>query len=144
MQEEYSAGAIVFYRSKQLLFLLLHYSKGHWDFPKGHVEPGETELAAMLRELEEETGITDVKILPKFREKIDYFFTENGKKIKKHVVFFLVESKTNQVRLSHEHTDYKWLCYEDAIKKVTFKNARDVLKKAYEFLKQSSLGDFFE
>jgi len=142
MEEERSAGAIVFYRAEKLLFLILHYSKGHWDFPKGHVEKGETDIAAMLRELKEETGIEDAKIVPKFRETINYFFTENGRKIKKQVVFFLVESGTNNVKLSHEHTDYAWLPYAEAMKKVTFNNARDVLKKAYEFLKQSSLSAF--
>jgi len=68
---------------------------------------------------------------------------ENGKKVRKQVVFFLVESKTKEVKLSFEHTDYAWLPYEKAIETLTFGNARKVLKKAYDFLKQRSLGDFF-
>jgi 8-oxo-dGTP pyrophosphatase MutT (NUDIX family) len=143
MEEEKSAGAVTFYREKgNIEFLLLHYGKGHWGFPKGHIEANETETQAMLRELEEETGIKDVKIIPNFRECITYFFMDNGKKIKKQVVFFLVESKTKDVKLSFEHTDYAWLPYKKAIETLTFGNARKVLKKAYDFLKQCSLGDF--
>ena len=144
MEEEKSAGAVTFYKEgSNIEFLLLHYGKGHWGFPKGHIEANESEEQAMLRELEEETGISDAKIIPNFREHITYFFMENGKKIRKHVVFFLVESKTKEVKLSFEHTDYAWLPYEKAIETLTFGNARKVLKKAYDFLKQRSLGDFF-
>ena len=143
MDEERSAGAVTFYKGRgNIEFLLLHYGKGHWGFPKGHIEANETEMQAMLRELEEETGIKDAKIVPNFKESITYFFMENGKKIRKQVVFFLVESKTKDVKLSFEHTGYAWAPYEKAIETLTFKNARGILKKAHSFLKQRSLGDF--
>jgi len=143
MREEKSAGAATFYIGENgPEFLLLHYGKGHWGFPKGHIEANETETQAMLRELEEETGIKGAKIIPNFRERITYFFMDNGKKIKKQVVFFLVESKTKDVKLSFEHTGYVWLPYEKAVETLTFGNARKVLKKAYDFVKQRSLGDF--
>src|SRR3989338_2610417 len=58
-------------------YLLLRHSAGHWDFPKGHVEHGETDETTTRREIEEETGIKDVKILPDFKEKIHYFFKQN-------------------------------------------------------------------
>jgi len=62
MEEEKSAGAVTFYKEgSNIEFLLLHYGKGHWGFPKGHIEANESEEQAMLRELEEETGINDVK-----------------------------------------------------------------------------------
>jgi len=143
MRNETSAGCVVFVRENAgLQFLLLHYSKGHWDFPKGHIEGNESAKEAMLRELKEETGIASVKVIPGFEEHITYFFKQNGETIKKKVIFFLVESATKEVKLSFEHMGYEWLPYKKAVKKVTFNNARQVLKKAYEFLKQRSLGDF--
>ncbi len=143
MRNEISAGCVVFVRENAgLQFLLLHYSKGHWDFPKGHIEGNESAEEAMLRELKEETGIASVKVIPGFEERITYFFKQNGETIKKEVIFFLVESATKGVRLSFEHIGYEWLPYKEAVKKVTFNNAKQVLKKAYEFLKQRSLGDF--
>ncbi|MEM4662424.1 MAG: bis(5'-nucleosyl)-tetraphosphatase [Candidatus Diapherotrites archaeon] len=139
MNKEKSAGAVVFYGFDPRLYLLLHYSKGHWDFPKGHVEKNESDLEAMLRELKEETGISDVVVIPGFRETISYFFSENGRKVSKTVTLFLVKSKTQNVVLSSEHVGYAWLPYEEALKKITFKNAAEVLKKANDFLKQKRL-----
>ncbi|MEM4598137.1 MAG: NUDIX domain-containing protein [Candidatus Diapherotrites archaeon] len=134
MRHEKSAGAIVFFGSMPRVFLVLHYAKGHWDFPKGHIEKGESEQEAMLRELQEETGLSGVNILDGFSERINYFFTENREKIKKDVVFFLVESKTKNIRLSDEHVGYEWLPYEEAFKRITFRNSAEVLKKAKDFV----------
>ena len=47
--DEVSAGGVVFYRGDALVYLLLYYPAGHWDFPKGNVEPGETPEKAALR-----------------------------------------------------------------------------------------------
>jgi bis(5'-nucleosidyl)-tetraphosphatase len=115
-------------------FLLLRYPQGHWEFPKGHVEEGENEKETALRELEEETGLNNVSLIDGFREMMNYKFTYKEKMISKDVVFFLGIVNCNDVDLSHEHQDYDWLSYEDAMQKVTFKNARIVLRKAKDFL----------
>lgn len=133
MPQETSAGFIVFNKDK---ILLLHYGAGHWDFPKGHIEKGENLTGTARRELEEETGIKDIYIVPKFEEKIEYFFKRDGKVVHKEVVFFLAETRTSDVKLSDEHIGYKWLSYEDAIGQVTFKSAKDLLMKARKFLKK--------
>ena len=141
---EKSAGCVLFYREKKPLFLLLKYGLGHWGFVKGHIEENETPIEAMLRELEEETGIrkSDVKVFKGFEEKVTYFFSKEGEKVRKEVIFFLAESKTKEVRLSYEHKAYLWLPYEEALKKLTFDNVKEVLKKANNFLKQRSLWQF--
>ena len=89
MIKEKSCG-VVLYRfadSGSVEILLLHYPGGHWDFPKGHMEEGEKEIQTALRELEEETGIKNVKIIDDFRGKIHYFFVRNGETISKIVVY---------------------------------------------------------
>ena len=136
MVHQKSCGAIIFYASdaKHREYLLLHYETGHWDLVKGHVEKGEREESTTLREAREETGL-GIKILPGFRETIKYLFRQDNKLINKEVVFFVAEAKTKNVRLSWEHIGYEWLTFDDAIEKLTYKNAKDVLKKSDKFLK---------
>ena len=58
MIREKSSGAVVFRQAgKKIKYLLLHYESGHWDFPRGHIERGETEQITAAREIKEETGL---------------------------------------------------------------------------------------
>ncbi len=135
MKFEQSAGAVVFLKEKESIkYLILQYAAHHWDFPKGHIEKGEEELETVKRETQEETGITDLSIVPDFKEKIAYFFSADKEKIKKEVVFYLAQTRTKAVKLSFEHEDFLWLPYDEACDKVTFKTAKDILKKANDFL----------
>jgi 8-oxo-dGTP pyrophosphatase MutT (NUDIX family) len=131
---ERSCGAVVFRRSQETEYLLLHYEAGHWDYVKGQVEPKESEKDTVIRELEEETGITDVRFVEGFREEISYFYRRGGRTVKKEVVFFLVETRSRDVRLSYEHVGHEWLNYEKAMAKLTFDNAKRVLTKAHRLL----------
>jgi len=135
---ERSTGAVIFHDDSEREFLLLHYESGHWDYVKGHIENDESEIRTLIRETEEETGIKeeDIKIIDGFKEKIEYFYRHEGKVVKKEVVFYLARSKTKYVKISHEHIGYKWLPYDEALNQLTFKNAKDILKKADIFLKQ--------
>ncbi|MBS3157989.1 NUDIX domain-containing protein [Candidatus Woesearchaeota archaeon] len=136
-KKEKSCGVILFRTNKKTnsrFYLILHYAEHHWDYPKGHVEEGEIEEQTFRRELEEETGITEIKIIHGFREKIEYSFEHKNKQISKEVIFFLAETEEEKVRLSDEHTGFKWLKYEDALDQVTFKNAKNLLEKAEAFL----------
>ena len=135
MKNERSAGAVVFRKDKEIMYLLLHYEAKHWDFPKGNVEKGETDIETVKREIEEETGIKDVRIAPKFKEKMQYYFKFKDELINKTVVFYLARTETEHIKLSFEHIDSKWLAYDDAMDKLTFKNAKEILKKANKFIK---------
>ena len=137
MGREKSCGAVVFRRSKEgIKFLILHYEAKHWDFPKGKLELNETEEEAAKREIKEETGIGDVQFAEGFKQKISYFYRKNDEVIHKEVVVFLAETKTEEVKLSFEHIGYAWMGYENAEKKLTYNNSKEVLKKADEFLKK--------
>lgn len=131
MPSERSAGVVVFDKESKK-YLLLRYKSGHWDFSKGLVEKGESDLQAALRELKEETGLKDVEVIENFTRKINYFYKFEGKTVFKEVIFFLVTTKTNKVKISWEHIGHKWLGYENAVKKITYNNSRRVLKAANE------------
>jgi bis(5'-nucleosidyl)-tetraphosphatase len=132
---EKSCGAVVSLKNSEVNYLLLRYGAGHWDFVKGNVEPNESEKDTVIRELREETGIVDARFIDDFREKIEYFYRRQGATIHKEVIFFLIETHTEKVKLSYEHVGYTWLNYQRAMEKLTFKNAKDVLQKAHELLK---------
>ena len=133
MKEEVSAGVILF-NELDGRFLLLNYPSKHWDFVKGKMEEGETFHETALRETDEETGIKDVEFLDGFKEEIEYYFRADNQDIHKKVIFFLGKTKTTDIILSHEHLDFIWLDYNNALDKITYKNAKDLLKKSKEFL----------
>jgi len=135
MIEETSAGIVLFRKEdSKILFLLLHYPSGHWDFIKGKMEEGESTHETAIREAKEETGITDIAFLENFEEWIKYEFQYQGELIHKKVVFFLAETKTKQVIISHEHLDYTWMDYNTSMEKTTFDNAKTVLTRAQMLL----------
>lgn len=145
MPREKSAGAIIFRTEhNEPYYLLLHYPSGHWEFAKGHIEEKENFEKTIRREVQEETGIKDLKIIPGFKEYIKYFFKKTynlkgeAKKrapwVFKLVVFFLAETKTAEVKISQEHKNFLWLPYQQALKRLTYKNAKELLKKAHDFI----------
>ncbi len=167
MPVERSAGAVIFRKEEgKIFYLLLHYPsatrrpKEYWDFPKGHIEKRENLEETAKREVEEETGLKDLKLIEGFKEWIKYFFrlprvgktvspegerqkpkvsgarvgVSRGKTIFKIVTFLLAETKTKEVKISEEHIDYKWLPYEKALGQLAFKNAKEILKKANDYL----------
>ncbi len=140
MPRERSAGAVVFYiQEKTPIYLLLHYKSGHHDFPKGNIEENEEEIETVRREIREETGIEDIDFMDGFREEINYFYRRSGRTIFKTVVFYLARSNTRGIKLSYEHIGYRWLEYQEAVEKVTFKNSKDILKKANDYLKSRGI-----
>ncbi|HEX8341071.1 MAG TPA: NUDIX domain-containing protein [Tepidisphaeraceae bacterium] len=136
MKHERSAGIVVFRDppGAERLFLLLDYGR-HWDYAKGHVEAGEDDRAAAVRELAEETGITQADFVDGFSREITYVFkNRHGGFIRKVVMFFAARTEEETVELSHEHVGYAWLPGEAALKQLSFANAKDVLRAAIEFL----------
>ena len=138
MPTERSAGVLVYRlpsRHADPEFLLLDYGR-HWDYPKGHVEKGEDDRTAALRELAEETGISAVELHDGFQHEMTYFFRHKKRGlIRKTVVFFLGKADAQaEVTLSDEHVAAEFLPYAAALQRVTYKTAKDALKAAKAFL----------
>jgi bis(5'-nucleosidyl)-tetraphosphatase len=137
MIEETSSGALIYRddpaRSTRL-FLVLHYPAGHWDFPKGAVEKGETEEQAAKREILEETGIRVSTFISGFRKEIEYYYRRQNNLAHKRVIFFLANTMESKVRISFEHSGYDWLTFDQLLRRLTFENAKNVLREADSFL----------
>ena len=135
---EHSCGFVLFRQlEEKRYFLLMHYKAGHWDFPKGHIEKEEEEEETARRELEEETGITRVAVLPGFKYEYEYEFgtrSSHGGRSKL-VTFMLARTDEHEVRVSHEHKGARWVPYSRGIHMVTFENAKRMLASAEEFLR---------
>ncbi len=137
MINETSAGIVIYRQLKtSRQYLLLHYPSGHFDFPKGHIEKNELEREAALRELSEETGIKKIIWTPGFREKIRYKYLRGEKYSTKEVIFFLASTTQEKIIISFEHQGSVWLPYEEALQKITYSQAKNILKKAEDFLRK--------
>lgn len=135
MPIEKSAGAVIFRReSNKTYYLIIQYGLGHWDFPRGLIEKGEAIEETARREIEEETGIKELQFLEGFKETIRYFYKFKGENILKFVTYFLAETREEEVELSFEHKDFKWLIFEEAQSQLTFKSSKGILEKAHEYL----------
>lgn len=133
---EISAGAVIFRKNSRLQFLLLHYPSGHWDFVKGKIEVNENPNQTTIRETKEETGITDLNFVNGFEESVEYEFQYDRELIHKKVIFFLAKTNAVEIKISHEHLDFVWLEFKEALEKITYRNARSVLSKANQLLER--------
>lgn len=135
MPVQHSAGAIIYRKeSGQIFYLLLHYEEGHWGSAKGHIEKMETIEETARREIREETGLKDIRFINEFKELNQYFFHTREGKVFKTVTFLLAETGTKEVKLSCEHIGFAWLPFEEAMKKITYKNEKQLLQKARDFI----------
>jgi len=133
--DEKSCGIVTFREEEgKRFYLILKYPSGHLDLPKGHVENEETEHETAARELEEETGISQVEFIEGYREPISYIYRRKGKMSNKQVVFFLGKTDQKKIKISFEHHDSYWFEYEEALQKITFDNAKNLVMKAESFL----------
>ena len=131
---EKSAGAVVYtVVDERIKYLLIKSQNGDIGFPKGHIEQGETEETAALREIFEETSVK-VELLHDFKETVAYTMP-NGKN--KAVVYFAAkfQNQTPKHNDGFEHNEYMLLEFEEALNSLTFDNMKEILVKANEYLK---------
>ena len=132
---ERSAGVIVFHAADRSggtrRYLLLRSTTGrHWSFPKGHVEAGESDWQAALRELREETGLDSIEPIPGFYHQVRYQFRRGEQLVDKQVSYFLAASTHADAVLSGEHTESGWLPFAQARECLTYDTDRRLLDQA--------------
>uniref|UniRef100_A0A914VU61 Bis(5'-nucleosyl)-tetraphosphatase [asymmetrical] n=1 Tax=Plectus sambesii TaxID=2011161 RepID=A0A914VU61_9BILA len=135
------AGGLLVYRvvngTFEYLFLRATSASKHWTPPKGHVDPGEDERIAAIRETEEEAGLTQdaLKFDDTFEQTVSYNCNgdPNRPKTVKWWLAELVDSSA-QVVISHEHDSFKWLPLEEAVTIAAFDEMSPLLRSAEQFL----------
>ena len=133
-QRETSAGGVVFRREGGVTrFLLIRDSYKNWGFPKGHLEAGEPPADAARREVKEETALDELLLHGPIKV-IDWYFRFRGKTIHKYCHFFLFESKRGDPVPQKEEgiTECAWHPVDEAVRTISYDNARDVLRRAAE------------
>jgi len=137
MEHQFAAGGVVVKKEEAALkVLLIKDSYGHWTWPKGHIEEGETSKEAAIREISEETGLVNLNLLEPVGEQ-EYEFTFNGNKIFKTVYIFLVEA-TGEEKLkaqTEEIQGAQWFNTEKALSMIEYEGSREILEKGIESFK---------
>jgi len=136
--DQRSAGFILCKKNDERKYLILLHGSDYWNFPKGKLESGESEIDAAVRELKEETGITKIKIVDGFSFTYDYTFIAGRLKIKKLVKMYLAYYLNGDVVISREHKRFKWSTFDEAMIILKFDNIKRQLREAESFLAKNS------
>lgn len=137
-----SYGIIPLFRNgNQCMSLLVHHTKGHWGFPKGHPKEGEDSIQTALREFYEETGITDCKILPGISFEDSYEYQDaNGETIHKSVTYYLAVVHDPRVEVKMpDVTEAKWLDLNGVLDTATFEGSKKIIVDAQKYLHEQNL-----
>ena len=126
---EKSCGCVVINENK---VLLVRQNKGHWEFPKGHVEENETEKETAIREVKEETNL-DVEIISDKRYVIQYVTDKGNDKM---AVYFIAKPLSMDLeRQVSEIQTLDWFEFDDAMDTITYENSKKLLANVLEDLK---------
>lgn len=136
MAQEKSCGAILFtLRQNVPYYLIIETNSGHIGFPKGHVEPDETEAETARREILEETGVKVGEFVPGFRETCTYRVASGNEK---EVVYFLAEYTPQPFAFQQEEIVRHWVePFDQAVRLVNKKREQEILQLAHRLLQRS-------
>jgi len=118
-------------------YLLVQQRKGHWGFPKGHAEGDEAPVGAAMRELAEETGLEELRVLEDSQMREAYVFTKkSGRRVRKTVTYYvgLVDGEVALTPQPEEILQCRWMTADHARRTITFPESRDLLDKAERYL----------
>lgn len=130
--KDHSYGIVVFQDNPRKYLALVKHSGT--DLPKGHMEEGETEEQAALREAREESGLADIELIPGYKEDIKFSFGKGKKRVNKTVTYFLGRTKSTKVKISSEHQGFFWFSPQET-KRLKFPEQRRLVQEAEAFLK---------
>lgn len=139
MKYERSAGAIIYrINGGRVVFLLLKYPAGYWEFARGHLEEGETVLQAARREIREEVCLSGLTFDRRFHKQLRWQFDSKVKgKVSKTVDYYLARVHNQTIKLSDEHTEYRWLTLAQSKRVRMWPNGRTLLATAYAHIRRA-------
>ena len=134
MQHEHSSGAVLFKTENgSRVYLLVKEKKGHFGIPKGHLEAGETEFQAAMREIWEETGLKP-KMIEGFKAESHYVTPMGNPKL---VSYFLGCYDGMTPICTDEVAGILELTYSDAMEKLTHQASKDILFEAEKYISEN-------
>ncbi len=126
-----SSGGVIQNHQGEVL-ILRRRSEGTWVLPKGRVEPGEDLRQTALREVEEETGLSEIKIIREIGlVRYVFFWKPDNVNYKKTVHYFLMKVITDKIpemKLEPDFAEHAWTSVDDATKTLTFENDRRIVR----------------
>jgi bis(5'-nucleosidyl)-tetraphosphatase len=126
-------------KGEQTLFLLIQHNAGHWAFPKGHAERGESDIEAARRELCEETGIASATLDESnvFEERYTKTWRGDARRlVRKTVRYYIGEVDSPRVQVQEaEIQNHKWVTIDEARKLITYSESRRLLEEVAKHLK---------
>jgi 8-oxo-dGTP pyrophosphatase MutT (NUDIX family) len=140
---EPTAGGVVFRRNpetKKIEILLIQDAKNRWTIPKGHIEEGESPKQTAEREVCEETGLKDTKMMG-WLGKINFRYRRQQSLVLMTTDIFLVQAvgDTNQVKPEEWMNGIKWLPAEEALDKIEYEDIGKIMLLGLKKIRQAGL-----
>lgn len=140
-QEDRAFGIVPVYKKPngEFLFCLVQHADGHWGFPKGHKDAGESDEQTACRELREETGVEEIDIVPDRSFSEQYSFERNGNRYDKTVTYFIglvrVPATKTLDGFKKEILEVRWLPYDEMKQTLSFPEGKEqMLTDVWEYL----------
>jgi 8-oxo-dGTP pyrophosphatase MutT (NUDIX family) len=144
IKNDFSYGVIPLHQTTDGYDVLLVHQRSHrgeqfWTFPKGHPEVGESKAETALRELQEETGVSQVTLNESKLFVTEYTFVHESERINKRVEFFIGYVYDTQIQITqpHEVVDLRWCDFITAKELLSHQNTRQILEEVEVFLQRS-------
>ena len=140
---EPTAGGIVFRhnpKNQQVEILLIQDAKNRWTIPKGHIEDGESAKQTAKREIGEETGLTDVKVL-NWLGKINFRYRRTNSLVLMTTEIFLVKAlgDTNALKPEEWMNGIKWFPANEALDKIAYDDIGKLILLAMKNIRDAGL-----
>jgi 8-oxo-dGTP pyrophosphatase MutT (NUDIX family) len=138
--ERSAGGVVVRWISAAPHVLLIKDPYQNWGLPKGHLENGEDTRQAAVREVAEETGLTELEIGPELGT-IEWYFRRKSRLIHKVCTFFLMRSDDGDPvpEIAEGITEVAWLPFGEAKTRIAYANAREMLSNVETILEKGAL-----
>ena len=140
---EPTAGGVIFRRNqktKEVEILLIQDAKDRWTIPKGHIEEGESAKDTAEREIREETGLQEMKVL-NWLGKINFRYRRASSLVLMTTEIFLVKALGNSDKLKPEEwmNGIKWLSANEALDKIEYEDIGKIILLALKKIRQENL-----
>ena len=140
---EPTAGGIIFRRSaktKEIEILLIQDAKNRWTIPKGHIEEGETAKETAAREITEETGLQEMKVM-NWLGKINFRYRRGSSLVLMTTEIFLVQAlgKTDELKPEDWMNGIQWFPATEALDKIEYEDIGKIILLGLKKVRSSGL-----